>query len=175
MTRQGRRGLLAVLLGLTALGAAAQQRMTNVAVVDITKIQTTYYSQSARFKEFNAFKDDFQKAMDQRNAEIGDLQVRRAEANRAANQAEVNRLDGRIAELVAERDTFRQLKEQQRIRLVNELLSTDKFFRDVRAAVQYVCNQEGYALALTLDATTLLWWDPEVDITQKVIARMAAQ
>jgi len=163
-------------VAIVAGTAAAQTtRITNFAVVEVSKIQNAYFQQSARFREYVAFRSQFQQTQDSMRAAIGDLQIRRTEANRAGNTSEVSRLDARIAEAQSELDTYIRLKEQERVRLLAELMSTDRFYRDLIAAVQWVCNQEGFSGAFNLEQTQLLWWDPLIDITQKVIERMAAQ
>jgi Skp family chaperone for outer membrane proteins len=175
MTRNGRWLLLAVLSVGASAAVEAQQRLTNFAVVEVSRIQAVYFRESSRLKEYEAFRTAFRQELEKMQSELDALRTRRTEANRASNQSEVARLDTAIANGQTELETYRRLKEQQRLRMLDDLLSNDRFYRDLRSAVQWVCNQGGYSGAFDLDETLFLWWDPSIDITDDVIARMAAQ
>jgi outer membrane protein len=177
MTPRALRGftaaLLAALVGLAPV--VAQQRLTNVCVVDVSKVNQAFFRESKRAKEYQAFRDLVKQELKTMDADIEELRIKKVDATRANNSSEANRVDRQIAEKQAERDTYARLQEQKRIRMLEDLQSNDKYFRDLVAAIEWVCHQEGYALAFNLAETPLLWFDPDVDVTDKVIQRMSSQ
>jgi Skp family chaperone for outer membrane proteins len=163
-----------VLLALPLAGAFGQQQITNFCVVDKTRIQQAFFRESKRAKEYQAFLDLVKQELKTLDAEIEELERSRVEAVRVNSTAEADRLAREIATKKANRDAYAKLKDQDRLQRLADLMANDKFTRDMYAAIEYVCNQEGYAAAFDLAQTPLLGWDPEIDVTDKVIARMNA-
>jgi Skp family chaperone for outer membrane proteins len=166
---------LTLALVLLPLSAFAQQRLTNFSVVEVERINQVYFRESKRAKEYLAFRDLVKQELKTMDAEIEELKLKRLESGRANNTDESNRIDRQIGSKQAERDTYLKLQEQKRLKMLDDLLSNDRYYRDLTAAIEWVCHQEGYAGAFNLSETPLLWWDPDIDITDKVIARMGAQ
>jgi outer membrane protein len=164
-----------VALAMAAAPAFAQQRLTNFCVVEVERINQVYFRESKRAKEYQAFRDLVKQELKTMDGEIEELRLKRVEAGRAGNTDESGRLDKQVAAKQAERDTYLKLQEQKRLKMLDDLLSNDRYYRDLTAAIEWVCHQEGYAAAFNLSETHLLWWDSEIDITDKVIERMGAQ
>jgi outer membrane protein len=177
MTRRALQTCLTALVAalLAAAPAVAQQRLTNFCVVDVSKVNQAFFRESKRAKEYQAFRDLVKQELKNMDADIENLKLKKVEATRASNTAEANRLDRQITDKQTERETYAKLQEQKRLNMVNDLLSNDKYYRDLTAAIEWVCNQEGYAAAFNLADAPLLWWDPDIDITDKVIGRMSSQ
>jgi outer membrane protein len=166
---------LAVALTLSPLCVFAQQRLTNFCVVEVERINQVYFRESKRAKEYQAFRDLVKQELKTMDAEIEELRLKRLDSGRANNTEESARLDRQIASKQAERDTYVRLQDQKRLKMLEDLQSNDKYYRELIAAIEWVCHQEGYTGAFNLLETPLLWWDAEIDITDKVIARMGAQ
>jgi len=177
MTRSRPAAFIAALLlvGLPSTGAFGQQRLTNFCVVEVGRVNQVFFRESKRAKEYQAFRDLVKQELKTMDSYIEELKLKKVEANRANNAAEVSRLDKLIGDRQSERDTYVKLQEQKRLTMLDDLQSNDKYFRELIAAIEWVCHQEGYAGAFSIPEAPLLWWDPDIDITDKVIARMSSQ
>lgn len=175
MSRTRSAAVALVLMGLPLAGAFAQQRLTNICVVEVKRIQEAFFRDSKRAKEYQAFRDGVKQELKNREEDLEELERKRLEASRANNTAEANRIADEISRQKADRDSFAKLKDQERLRMLADLMANDKFYGELLAAIEWVCRQEGYAAAFHLEEASLLWWDSEIDITDKVIERMNAQ
>lgn len=167
--------LASLALALAARPALGQQRLTNFCVVEVERINQVYFRESRRAKEYQAFRDLVKQELKTMDDDIAELRLKRVEAGRANNSEEAARLDRQISAKQSERDTYLKLQEQKRLKMLDDLLSNDRYYRDLTAAIEWVCHQEGYAAAFNLTETHLLWWDSTIDITDRVIERMGAQ
>ena len=56
----------------------------------------------------------------------------------------------------------------------SDLQLNSRFYSVLYKAIQYVAESEGYSLVLKTSDADLVWYHTEIDITDKVIARVKA-
>jgi outer membrane protein len=166
------RAVLVAWLG-AAMGAAADApQLRTVGVVDSNRIYTTYFRESRAVREYEQQRRDFEEELEERVAEITRLQSDRLDAINDGDDSRVLQLDREIVQRSQIVSQFRDVKQQELDLLRTDLLASDVFYTEVQAAIEFVSRSEGFTLVLDAREVGLLWWSPEVDITDEVLSRL---
>jgi outer membrane protein len=163
--------LVATLGGLTVPVAA--EKLTTVAVVDIDKVYEAVFAASKPVRDFEQLKQSIQDELNGYVAELNKLKDQRLDAATKNDTAQMQKLDQDIAQKTQFIAEFRRVKQTQLEDTKKSLSSSDELKQDLDAMIEYVAISEGYTVVLFSGLNTnLYWWSSEVDITQKVIARL---
>jgi len=168
-----KRGIIFLLLGVMCMGMAFGQQITRMAVVDLSRIYTTFFRESQAVREFEERSTRVQAELAAIQREIQDLRTRRADAVQAGNQTEALRLETQINQ----RSEFLRELHQTRTNELNtarsNLLQSDSFMRQVHEGIRFAAESEGYSAVFDFRNTPgLVWNSPSVDITDNVIQRL---
>jgi len=167
--KAGRGAAIALVLLVAAQAPVVAQRIVNACVINRIKVSEAYMRESRRARELDAFMANVEEEVTRMTAEIGDVKLRRLDAVRDNDDRGVDDLDQQLREMEDNLSTYRELQKRKREQMIQDLIDTDAFYRDLIAAIQRVCEEEGYSMAYDLNVAGLLWWDQEIDITQRVI------
>lgn len=168
-----RLGLPACVMLLTAAGAlSAQQLITNVGLVDLQVVTTAYFRESTAVRDLYADRDRIAAERSRLEAQIVDLEARRLRARQDGRSAEAMRIGDQIFTQKQHLRDFvsvmnRQLSEREAL-----LAESDEFLGELAAAIEYVAESRGLSLVLDKNNVTLLYYLPEIDITELVIAEL---
>ena len=168
-----RRFLLSCGLLLTAAGALpAQQLITNVGLVDLQVVTTAYFRESTAVRDLYADRDRVTAERTRLEAQIFELEARKLRAEQDGRNQEALRIADQIfAQKQHLRDFVsvmnRQLSERQAL-----LAESDAFLGELAAAIEFVAESRGLSLVLDKNNVTLLYFLPEIDITESVIAEL---
>lgn len=159
-------------LGVGMIAAADAPQLRTVGVVDSNRIYTTYFRESRAVREYEQQRRDFEEELEERVAEITRLQADRLDALNDGDDSRVLQLDREIVQRSQIVSQFRDVKQQELDLLRTDLLASDVFYTEVQAAIEFVSRSEGFTLVLDAREVGLLWWSPEVDITDEVLSRL---
>jgi outer membrane protein len=158
---------------ITALGLAAAlpaQQLTRFAVVDLSKVYTSFFRESKAVRDFQERSAAVQADIDKMTQQIKDLQSQKADADAAGNTQLSLQLDTEIYNKTNLLKEYYNAKTAELEAQKKKLTSDDQFLGQVMAEVQLVAESEGYSMVLSkTDAKGILWYSPSVDITDKVI------
>ncbi|MDR0655431.1 MAG: OmpH family outer membrane protein [Treponema sp.] len=163
--------LFLLIFGVSA-GVWAQQ-LTRFAVVDLSKVYTSFFRDSRAVREFEERSARVQKDIDRMTAEIQNIKRQQAEAELQGDQEKALRLESdvyRKQEFLKEYYSLKkaELEDQRR-----KLTQSESFLEQVYAEIRYIAESEGYSMVLNLkDNTGILWYSPTVDITDKLIQNL---
>ncbi|MCL2229638.1 MAG: OmpH family outer membrane protein [Treponema sp.] len=168
-----KRIIILLLLSFMCAGFAFGQMITRAAVVDLPRIYTTFFRESAAVRAFEERSARIRAELAAVENEIQELRTRYSNAMQAGNQAEALRLESQIS---TRNDYYRQLHQTRTTELNNirnNLLQSDVFMREVQEGVRFAAESEGYTLVFNLrDTQGLVWYSPSIDITDNVIQRL---
>jgi outer membrane protein len=162
-----------VLLIGAALSLGAQQ-LTRFAVVDLSRVYTSFLRRSQAVREFEerskkiqAEVDRLQKDYQQTRSQYADAQARGDTETALRLETEVYRKSEFIKE-------YYQAKTAEIESQRAQLATSDSFLRQVMNEIRFVAESEGYTMVLNMrDSNSIVWYSPAVDITDKVIARLS--
>ena len=167
-----KRSLLLFIICVSLGRTIAAQQLTRIAVVDLPRVYTAFFSQSRPVREFEERSARVQAEVDRRTRELNEVRARRAEAQLQGNQNEVNRLDAQIhRSSEALRDYYQtqtNILEDQRRRLMQSGSFMDQIYDEIR----FIAESEGYSMVLSLAETGIVWYSPTVDITDRLIRNL---
>ena len=168
-----RRSVLSCGLLLTAAGALpAQQLITNVGLVDLQVVTTAYFRESTAVRDLYADRDRINAQRARLEVQIFELEARKLRAEQDGRNQEALRIaDQMFAQKQHLRDFVsvmnRQLSQRQAL-----LAESDAFLGELAAAIEFVAESRGLSLVLDKNNVTLLYFLPEIDITELVIAEL---
>ena len=168
-----RRFLLSCGLLLTAAGAlTAQQLITKVGLVDLQVVTTAYFRESTAVRDLYADRDRVNAERARLEAQIFELEAGKLRAEQDGRNQEALRIADRIfAQKQHLRDFVsvmnRQLSQRQAL-----LAESDAYLGELAAAIEFVAESRGLSLVLDKNNVTLLYFLPEIDITEAVIAEL---
>ena len=168
-----RRSVLSCGLLLTAAGAlSAQQLITNVGLVDLQVVTTAYFRESTAVRDLYADRDRINAQRARLEVQIFELEARKLRAEQDGRNQEALRIaDQMFTQKQHLRDFVsvmnRQLSQRQAL-----LAESDAFLGELAAAIEFVAESRGLSLVLDKNNVTLLYFLPEIDITELVIAEL---
>ena len=162
----------AALLLAAAGTAPAQQLITNVGLVDLQAVTTAYFRESTAVRDLYAERDRVQAERSRLEAHILELEAGRLRAERDGRQQEALRFADQVFTQKQHLRDFvavmnRQLRQREAL-----LTESDAFLGELADAIEYVAESRGLSLVLDKNNVTLLYYLPEVDVTELVIAEL---
>jgi outer membrane protein len=165
---------LAMLFIFLFQGASAlmANKLTMIAVVDLTKIVSDYFRESTEWREIDELTKRSEESIKERMDEINALRQQRIEAASAGNEL----LELRLEEQIREKQEFLQeyhkiMSDRIQSRKDNLLTSSD-FSREIIRTIQFIAESEGYSMVFRKQDPNLLYYNYEVDITTKVLEHL---
>ena len=158
---------------IIAAGNLASQQLTRFAVVDLTRVYVSFFSESRAVRDFEERSARVQTEIDRMTAEINTLKANLIAAEFQGNQTQVLRLE---AEINRKTDYLREYYQLRTAELETQkatLLQSGSFLEQVYDEIRYIAESEGYSMVLNLKENTgIVWYSPTVDITDKLITSL---
>lgn len=152
-----------------ALSFAGAAKLTMVGVVDLTKIVSDYFQESSAWREIDQMIEKTEQTIEEQREAINQLEQQKLEAQEQSNDKKVLQLEEEI------RNKQEYLKEYNRIMnerietKKNNLLTSSDFSKEILRAVEYVAEHEGFSIVLRKKDPNILYYNYEVEITDKVL------
>lgn len=160
---------LAMIIFLLLAASVGAAKLTMVGIVDLTKIVSDYFQESTAWREIDQLVQKTEETIREKREELGMLEQRKLEAMEEDNRRLTLQLDEEI------RQKQEYLKEYNRIMTErieskkSSLLTSSDFSREIIQAVEYVAENEGYSIVIRKKDPNILYYNYEVDITDKVL------
>lgn len=172
--RQGRLPVAASVLAVTLLALPArplaQELITRTGVVDLNAVVRAFYLESEAFRAYQARRAEVIAEREEIEEEIRSLEQALVEAQ-DDNRSLVLRLEQQLFNTRRHLAQFVRVMNDQLQRTYDGLKTSDLFIAELTAALDYVAEAGGYALILKTDDAW--YWDPDIDLTDEVIAELA--
>jgi len=164
--------LLLALFVLPLVAVSAQQ-ITRFAVVDTSRIYTTFYRDSRSVRDYDAKKAQYQGEIQRMSDEIKALRQQKVDAETAQETSKVSRLESDIASKTGFLVDYTKAKNAELDTLRKKLTSDDAFYSSLYEEIRKIAEADGYSMVLSLqEGNSIIWYSPTVDITDKVIRSM---
>ena len=173
MTKIKRISFLAVVLfTLTAVQSFAQQ-ITKFGVVDISKVYSAYYKNSAPLRSYEEKKTAFQNEANKRAEEIKSLKQKRSEYQKSGDTENARKLDEDIKKKTDYLTEYTNAKNVELESLAKSLKNSDDFYKKLYSTLEKLAETGGYSMILSLqESNSILWYSSSVDITNQVITEL---
>jgi len=166
---------LVLICALLPLCSVFSQTITKFAVVDTSRVFSTYYRDSSAVRNYEAKKAEFQKIVTTKTEELQTLNQKMIDAKEAGDNINAAKFE---AEIIKKADYLTEYTNTKNIELDSikkKLEKSDGFYAKLYDVLGQIAESDGYSMILSLQqANTILWYSPSVDITDKVIKRIAS-
>ncbi|MCL2265789.1 MAG: OmpH family outer membrane protein [Treponema sp.] len=154
----------------------SQSHITRIAVVDLPRVYTEFFSESKAVRDFEAKTATVQREIDRMQKEIQDLKTRQADAIQRDNQNEITRLESEIARRTENLRVYYQSRTAELEDQRKKLMQSGEFLNQVHNEIRFIAESEGYTNVFDLKNTQgMIWFSPSVDITEKLIQSLRAK
>ena len=163
-------GLAAALL-VIPVGGIAQVQVTRTGVVDLDKIVRAYFRESEALRTYEARREEAIAERDRIEGEIRTLEQALIDARQTEDRRVQLRIEQQLFDTREHLLQFVRVKNDQLQREYEGLKTSDRFVGDLAEAFRYVAETLGFALIRGND--DVYYWDPDIDLTDEVIAELA--
>ncbi|MDR3335660.1 MAG: OmpH family outer membrane protein [Treponema sp.] len=171
-----KRGCIVFVLFLTLGFFLEAQQLTRFAVVDLTKVYTSFFRDSRAVREFEERSARVQAEIDRMTAEIQKLRSDQLDAQAKGDESRALRLENEIYRKSEYLKEYYQVKTAELADQRNKLSQSGSFLDQVYSEIRYIAESEGYSMVLNLKENTgILWYSQTVDITEKLIQNLLAK
>jgi outer membrane protein len=167
---------LFLFLSVVAFTGVYSQQITRFALVDLSKVYTTFFRDSAAVRQFEEKSAKVQAEIDKLTKEIQDLRSKYADAVLANNESEALRLETLIYRRSEFLKEYYQTKTAELDAERGKLMQSGTFLDQVYNEIRYIAESEGYTVVLNMKNNPyIVWYSPSVDITEKLIKNLQAK
>jgi len=164
--------LAAALLGAAVSAPLKAEQLTQIGVIDISRIISSYFEASYALREIDDMQKKFESDKAQIMAKIQQLEAQQLSAQNAGDDQLALQLGDEIFKQKSYLQEFIRIRTSQIKTKRDTLLQSPTFLSDLVKAIAYVAENHGYSIVLRSDDPNILYWSQEVDITDQVINRL---
>ena len=148
------------------------EKLTMIGVVDLTKIVSDYFKESTAWREIDELTKKVDETTTEKLNEIRDLQGQKIEAENNNNDSLVLRLDNDILKKQQYLQEYHKIMSDRIASKKENLLTSSGFSKEIIETIQFIAENEGFSIVLRKKDPNILYYNYEVDITDKVIERL---
>ncbi len=148
------------------------EKLTMIGVVDLTKIVSDYFKESTSWREIDELTNKVDETTTEKMTEIRELQGQKIEAENNENDNLVLRLDDDILKKQQYLQEYHKIMSDRIASKKENLLTSSGFSKEIIETIQFIAENEGFSIVLRKKDPNILYYNFEVDITEKVIERL---
>jgi Skp family chaperone for outer membrane proteins len=161
-------------MALTSIAGAQQlQQFAKTGLVNLSKIYAKFYSQSQAVRDFEQLKASIQSDINKSQNEIRALMDQKTNAQNQGDLNQAQNLDNEIRQKTAALKDFVAVKQAELQKKSEEVRKDDSFQKLLLSEIEQEAVSKGFSLILNIDKdSSVVWYSPDADITDGVIARL---
>ena len=167
-------GIISILFLVCAAALLAQQ-ITRFAVVDTSRIYSTFLRDARSVRDYQAKQAKYQAETQRMSDEIITLRQKKVDAEAAGKKEAVQKYQAAIDSKTSFLLEYSKACNDELAMLRKNLVSDDVFYARLYAAIKKIAESEGYTMVLNLQqGEAIVWYSPTVDITETVIRELSS-
>ncbi len=167
--------LCALALCVISIAVASAQQITRFAVVDTSRIYTTFYRDSRNVRDYEQKSSQYKGEIQRLTDEIKSLRQQKVDADALKDQVKVSRLEAEITSKTNFLIDYSKAKNTELDTLKKKLTTDDDFYSMLYDVIRKIAEEDGASMVLSLQENqSIIWYSPTVDITEKVIRKMTS-
>ncbi len=160
------------ILIVVCTGALVAEPLSKICVVDIRRVIENFPRDSQVFRSLTRMQEQLEARMAEYDEQINELEMEILEAREEENELEVEKLKNRKADRQEDKKTYYRIMTERINSAWEEIREGEGIVDDILKAIEFVTVDNGYSMAFDLSDKSILWYSKEIDITDKVIARL---
>ncbi|MEL3905848.1 MAG: OmpH family outer membrane protein [Treponema sp.] len=163
--------LFCCIAGLTGLSA---QQITRFAVVDTSRIYTTFLRDARSVRDYQAKQAKYQAETKRMSDEIIALRQKKVDAEAVGKTDAVKKYQAEIDSKTSFLIEYSKACNDELAMLRKNLVSDDVFYSRLYAAIKKIAESQGYTMVLNLqEGEAIIWYSPTVDITDDIMRELS--
>ena len=156
-------------------GVLAAQQITRFAVVDTSRIYTTFLRDARSVRDYQAKQTKYQAETRRMSDEIIALRQKKVDAESVGRTDAVQKYQAEIDAKTSFLLEYSKACNDELAMLRKNLVSDDVFYSRLYAAIKKIAESQGYTMVLNLQqGEAIVWYSPTVDITEAVIRELSS-
>ena len=167
-------GIISILFLVYAAALSAQQ-ITRFAVVDTSRIYSTFLRDARSVRDYQAKQAKYQAETQRMSDEIIALRQKKVDAEAIGRSDAVQKYQAEIDAKTSFLLEYSKACNDELAMLRKTLVSDDVFYARLYAAIKKIAETQGYTMVLNLQqGEAIIWYSPTVDITETVIRELSS-
>ncbi len=166
-----KRMIVYVLLTIISFSLFAE-KLTMIGIVDLTKIVSDYFKESTAWREIDELTKRVEESTNEKLNEIRSLQEQKINAANDNNESLILRLEDEIQKKQQYLQEYHKIMSDRITSKKENLLTSSGFSKEIIETIQFIAENEGFSIVLRKKDPNILYYNYEVDITEKVIERL---
>lgn len=165
-----------IICSMLFLSSLWAQQITRFGVVDTARIYTAFYRDSRNVRDYESKKNLYQGEIQRMADEIKTMRQQKVDAETLGDQSRVLKLESSIQSKTSTLLEYSKVKNAELDTLKKKLTTDDEFYSVLYEEIRLVSEADGFSMILSLqEGTSIIWYSPTVDITDKVIRNMTSR
>lgn len=161
-----------IMLFCMLFSTVSANELTKVGIVDTNKVYTRWIKESADARNFDVYKQSIEDEISKRKIEIDQIDKALIIARDDDNDELVAELESELqVKKINLQEYARHKNKELNARIASDATKND-FSEKFQAAIDKVGKQKGFSIIFHASDKTMLWFHPEVDITNLVIQEL---
>ena len=164
--------MIFIIMTVVLISPLGAEQITKVAVLDYSRILSSFYANSAEARRIEELKTTFSEEVRKLQEEIQNLEEKKLDAENRGNSRDALELDSVIQDKKRYYQEYVRVRGNQIQQATADLGSSNALAAEILQEIQYVAESNGFSIVLKRSDPNLLWWSYEVDITDLVLQRL---
>jgi outer membrane protein len=164
--------LLFILILITVPFLGWSEQLSKIAVIDLSEIVSNYFKESTAWRELEEMTRKYEEERVYILEEIEQLESKKIELLNEDEEGEALIIDEEIFKKKEYLKEYTRIKYNQIQKKRDSLIESPTFLSEILGEINYVAENEGYSIVIRTKDPDLMWWSPEVDITDLVLERL---
>ncbi len=164
--------LILILLFTIISAEISAEKLTMIGVVDLTKIVSNYFKESAAWREIDELTQKVEETTNAKLEEIKMLQSKKINAQNRGDDTLALQLDNEIEKNKQYLQEYHKIMSDRISSKKENLLTSSGFSKEIIDAISFIAEDQGFSIVLRKKDPNILYYNYEVDITDRVIDRL---
>ncbi len=168
----GKKRILIIALFVLFTVNTFAEKLTMIGIVDLTKIVSNYFKESAAWREIDELTQKVEETTNAKLEEIKKLQAKKIDAQNRGDDTLALQIDNEIEKNKQYLQEYHKIMSDRISSKKENLLASSGFSREIIDAISYIAEDQGFSIVLRKKDPNILYYNYEVDITDRVIDRL---
>ncbi len=164
--------ILFMIILIIICGVLPAEQLSKIGVVNFSKIIEDYFAESSAWREIDAIRAKYEAGKADIIDDIDQLKMEKLEAENNEADLLVLQLDNKIQRKQEYLKEYHEIWSNRINSKIENVSQSTTFTSEILDAIEYIAESEGYSLIFRIQDPNILWYNLEINITDKVLAHL---
>ncbi len=167
--------ILATAILVFSVFSVSAEQLSKIGIVNFSRIVEDYFAESSAWREIDAMREKYNTGRDEILDDINDLKMEKLEAQNNNDSTKALKLDNEIYKKQEYLKEFHSVWQNRINSKIQGVSQSSTFTAEILDAITYIAESEGYSMIMRTQDPDILWYNHEIDVTDKVLERLRWQ